>query len=249
MPLTITHLLGTTTATPPLALLPMWDGNLLQGPPPEDPRATPDQPLVCWSGWIEPELQEAEEEESGAAGLPDFRTQLRTWGPESWNQMLGACRASQTQAQQNRPAPILLRPHARHVISDAQRCVRFLEAIGATAPACGLLLDPAAMLTPDMLPDAAEHLDRMLAGLAAAARAGIGAGTEEGRGLWGLLLTGLEPGPEGELTPCPVTRGVLPADTLLAAAAGWTEAAGRERVAILAEDAAGQLDLVRALGE
>lgn len=243
MPLTITHLLGTTTPTPPLTPLRMWGGNLLQESPPASARS-PDQPLVCWSGWIESELQEAEEE-SGAAGLPDFRTQLRTWGPEAWDQML---RALQAAGQQDRPAPILLRPHARHVVSDAQRCVRFLEAIGASTPACGLLLDPAAMLTPDMLTDAAEHLDRMLAGLAAAVAAGIGASGNGAGGLWGLLLTGLEPGPQGELTACPLTRGVLPADILLAAAAGWTEAAGPRRVVILAEDAAGQIELVRRRG-
>jgi hypothetical protein len=169
---------------------------------------------------------------------------MEAWGPGAWQAMLGACREARGAGVR-----LLLRPHARHILSDAQRCLRFLE---EQAPpfAPPLLLDPAAMLTESMLPDAAEHLERILGALA---------GRE---GVWGVLLSGVEPAPGGGgeraggggLRPCPFTRGLLAPEILLEAAARWFgpgapgARGGGRPVVILAEDAREQLALGRRLG-
>jgi len=56
---------------------------------------------------------------------------------------------------------LLLRPHARHILSDWNSCARFMaqrETAGDTRTA--LLVDPASMLTHQMLARSAEHLER-----------------------------------------------------------------------------------------
>lgn len=56
---------------------------------------------------------------------------------------------------------IMLRPHARHILSDWHTCSRFLaqRALAGDARTC-LLVDPAAMLTAQMLERSVEHLER-----------------------------------------------------------------------------------------
>ncbi len=63
----------------------------------------------------------------------------------------------------------LLRPHARHVLSDHLACQRYLQE--RPSDKFGLLLDPVAMLEPSMLPDARDHLIRTREALGEHARA------------------------------------------------------------------------------
>lgn len=60
--------------------------------------------------------------------------------------------------------PLLLRPHARHVLSDAPRSLNLLRA--RTDQPLQLVLDPAAMLEPSMLIHAEDHYRRVLGALA-----------------------------------------------------------------------------------
>jgi hypothetical protein len=69
--------------------------------------------------------------------------------------------------------------------------------------------------------------------------------------VWGVLLTGVEqvPGAAGELRACPLTRGALATGPLLRVAERWWGKGGAAGpVAILGEDAARQLALVRREG-
>lgn len=56
---------------------------------------------------------------------------------------------------------VMLRPHARHILSDWHTCSRFMaqRALAGDARTC-LLVDPPAMLTAQMLERSAEHLER-----------------------------------------------------------------------------------------
>lgn len=64
----------------------------------------------------------------------------------------------------NLTRPLLLRQHARHVLSDAPRSLNLLRA--RTNQPLGLILDPAAMLEPSMLIHAEDHYRRVLGALA-----------------------------------------------------------------------------------
>lgn len=99
--------------------------------------------VACWSGTL-------------AEGL--FDTDFHTWGPKGMvalEQRLDAlvpeCVSLGLQ--------LVLRPHARHVISDAQRAARLM--LQRSGSPLRLLLDPASMLTAGMLPAAEDHLTRM----------------------------------------------------------------------------------------
>jgi hypothetical protein len=102
--------------------------------------------VVTWSGWFGGD-------EVGVG----------TWGPRGWAALQAWCDC-QGPAFAAAGRELWLRPHAGHVLSDAQRCLTFLR--GREGQAIGLLLDPVSMLAPSMLADAAEHLDRMLGALA-----------------------------------------------------------------------------------
>src|SRR5690606_16207566 len=103
MALTVTHALGGPAEG--LAPLPMWEGNLLHEPPPAS--ADPATPLACWSGWTA-------EDADPASGC--FPLSMEAWGPGAWQAMLDACREAWDAGVQ-----LMLRPHARHILSDAQR--------------------------------------------------------------------------------------------------------------------------------
>ncbi len=104
--------------------------------------------VVCWSGWLGPEI---------------FARDVRTWGPGGWSALERACEGMEA-------GRVLLRTHARHVLSDAQRCLAFLRRWEGKV---GLLLDPMAMLEVSMLDRAEEHLDRIVGALGA--HPGVGA--------------------------------------------------------------------------
>jgi len=131
--------------TSPLALLSGL--NLLAGAVPALPHEPPAPTLACFSGW----LPEDHRPERGV-----FSPSLATWTGE------GAARlqplmdwlADELDVRRLRLA---LWPHARHVLSDAASLVRFLDGV----PGIGFILEPAALLTTDMLSDAEDHLERL----------------------------------------------------------------------------------------
>ncbi|MCE7968890.1 MAG: hypothetical protein DYG94_09110 [Leptolyngbya sp. PLA3] len=99
------------------------------------------EPLVCWSGW----LGDSDPGEGWFESVPG------QWLPSSraaWDQV---CRVADQQR-------LILRPHARHLLSDGPGCLNWLRGNEGRR----LLLDPVAMLEPGMLPDAEDHVSRLL---------------------------------------------------------------------------------------
>lgn len=105
---------------------------------------------------------------SGSLADEPFARDWATWGPRGWEALMAAC-ATAGPSLTERGVRVLLRPHARHVLSDPYKCLRFI----AERPALcfGLALDAAAMLEHSMLADAGGHFERafeMLGPVAAA---------------------------------------------------------------------------------
>lgn len=97
---------------------------------------------LCWSGSF------AEVEGGGAESR--FEDDPRTWGSKGW-----ACLAAAMKAA----SAVIVRPHARHVVSDGPSLKRFLGMF----PGARALLDPASMLAPSMLEGRGveDHLARL----------------------------------------------------------------------------------------
>ncbi len=99
-------------------------------------------------------------------------THSLSWLPASRQRFDAFCTALE-QALQRRltasthPLQLLLWPHANGVISDAPSLHTFLRA----RPAWGFLFDPAALLTPAMLPSVDDHLARLFDAFSAHPRA------------------------------------------------------------------------------
>jgi hypothetical protein len=111
-----------------------------------------------WSGWFGP----PDESVTGDTD-PDHRT----WsGPG--RAMLDAMLAAALPRFAAADAVLWLRPHARHVLSDAPSCAAFLKthAEACASGTLGLLLDLDMLITPDMAPRRAEHADRIISALA-----------------------------------------------------------------------------------
>ncbi|MEM1329342.1 MAG: hypothetical protein AAGG07_02145 [Planctomycetota bacterium] len=107
------------------------------------------EPVVAWSGWLG---------EQPASGDGLWAASPETWGPAG---MAAFPLVVEHLTERSRVAPIL-RPHARHLLCDPQRCLALLNGDG---PRFRLLLDPVAMLTPEMLPQAEDHLVRSVEAL------------------------------------------------------------------------------------
>lgn len=137
--------------------------------------------LMCWSGSLAEDLQAqhpANWMRPGRAALDALLTQ--------------AAPALEAQGRS-----ICLRPHLRHVLSDAQGCLRFL-ADHAGLPV-QIALCPADMIAADMLRDLPEHLERLFASLGP--RAAV------------VLLEDIGPMSDDEAPrPCPLGQGALPRD-------------------------------------
>ncbi len=141
--------------------------------------------LLCWSGTLAPEPFELH--------------------PANWlrpgRAALDALVQSAAPALESRGLALCLRPHARHVLSDAQGCLRFLtDHAGLPVQ---VALSPADMLTADMLPELPEHLHRIFTGLGP--RAAL------------LLLQDvqLSAGDDAPLQAVPLGQGLLPRDLVL----------------------------------
>ena len=204
----------------------IWTGNIFLDSP--DPTAS--QTVVAWSGWFD----ENARPESGV-----FHHDPRSWLAEGWETL--ESRLTQVlPAFEVANARLLLRPHVRHVISDAPSVRRILTRF--ESPALGILLEPAAMLTAAMADDAQDHLTRILEALAHNPR------------IAAILLTGAErpalgePTPEHDdlLVPAPLTRGTLDYHDLLAV----LRAHGpfQRPLALYDEDVAAQLEMLREAG-
>ena len=108
------------------------------------------RPLAVWTGGLGDSL---------------FDLSPRTWANDGWLALTAGLAAM--------PAPVVLRPHARHVLADPMRTLRFLREREAAGAPCSVLLEPAALLSPSMLDPRSldDHLTRALEMLGPAAEA------------------------------------------------------------------------------
>lgn len=144
----------------------------------DPPRGVYDSPTIIWSGTPSADL---------------FERDPRAFAPSAWEQFLRNC-----DAIQERNA-IWFRPHARHVLSDVQRIVRFI----AERPGFGVALDPARLLESSMLDRAADHYRRAFETLGPIVQL-----------IW---LTGVAQ-PENEEDPprpVPIGKGLINADQIV----------------------------------
>lgn len=198
--------------------LPAWDGSAPDGPralthpsrdiatflaraPINDPAfdgeiasAAPGSTLIAWSG-------RADDSDSDP-----FATDPRSWLPGAMPAFFARLESLEP-ALRSRRVRLLIRPHARHIVSDAPRCGLVLKhQARSTEPHIGIALDPIALLEPSMLPSALDHIRRALESLAH--RAGIV-----------ILTNAREPsGPDAWFTPVPLGDGLIPQGALVALA-------------------------------
>lgn len=101
--------------------------------------------VIAWSGSFA---------EVDGGGL--FDEDPRTWGPKGWAAVERACGGMDELA-----GSLLIRPHARHVVSDVPGCRRLLDADWAAG--LGLAYDPASMCSEAMVVGGRleDHLRRM----------------------------------------------------------------------------------------
>ena len=141
----------------------------------------PGDRLICWSGTLAEEL---------------FADEPRTWMQPGHNALHAFC-ASVAPALESDAKRLLLRPHARHVLSDPQGALDFLRT-HAEGP-FGLALSPCDLLLPEMLPHLEEHLERILGVLAPQVDI--------------LFLEDAQPGDDGtSMTHAPIGEGILPVE-------------------------------------
>lgn len=134
---------------------------------------------------------------SGTLAESLFDVHLPTWGPEAWTALGRWCDGVRSELSRA-GRRVLLRPHARHVLSDVQRCVRFLDE--RSDEPVGIALEPSALFEPSMLDDADDHLTRIFTFLAP--RASV------------LIVTDAAAGPDdaAPMQRPPLGRGVLNAE-------------------------------------
>lgn len=139
----------------------------------------PGERLVCWSGTLAEEL---------------FADEPRTWMRPGHAALEEFC-DSVAPALKADSRRMLLRPHARHVLSDPQGSLDFLRK--HEGDPFGLAVSPCDLLLPEMLEQLEEHLERILGILAP--RAEI------------LFLEDARPTEDGQaMEYAPIGKGVLP---------------------------------------
>ncbi len=177
--------------------------------------------VVISPGWLA-----AEDDEPASPADPSVS--FRTFTQEGRGRYEAALDQLVERAGQTR---FVLRPTAASFLSDIPSVRAEARRWGGDArfASLGLLVDPAALFTPEMLTNAEDHLRRMTEGLLGVER------------VWAVLVTDVTPvgpGPEVRLGACPVGEGSLAIEALRAFARA---AAGLGLpIAVLAEDAAGQ---------
>ncbi|MEM9083444.1 MAG: TIM barrel protein [Planctomycetota bacterium] len=105
--------------------------------------------VILWTGW---------------SGDEPFERHPLTWGPASLDQFRKAIDAASRAAAET-GTTLLLRPHARHVLADPQRCLSFFRE-RADSDRVGLVLDTASMLEASMVEKVEDHLERAVDALA-----------------------------------------------------------------------------------
>ncbi len=120
---------------------------------------------------------------SGGLGEDMWARHPHTWGPRGWAALHAACDALEPVLAAwgaggeggggggAGGGTLLLRTHARHVLSDPRACLKFLAERAeraqrggrAPTPRIALLPDLAAMIDASMLPHVEDHLDRLFA--------------------------------------------------------------------------------------
>lgn len=100
---------------------------------------------IVWSGSF------AEVEGGGL-----FDEDPRTWGIKGWDAM-----RERIEARGGAGNGLVIRSHARHVVSDVPGCRRLLESSWSVERGVSLCYDPASMLSPTMMDRAEDHLRRM----------------------------------------------------------------------------------------
>lgn len=100
--------------------------------------------VIVWSGWL---------------GDDPWERDPRAWLPSSYD-MLAKRLSAAREGLEATGTRWLIRPHARHVLNDPQRCVRFVAEFGG--PTFGLALDPVSMLEPSMMEKAEDHVGRIV---------------------------------------------------------------------------------------
>jgi hypothetical protein len=100
---------------------------------------------------------------SGTLAAEPFGDDPRTWGPAGWAALGEACERL-APVLHNEGAVLVLRTHARHVLSDVPSCIRFVRERRARDGEAGplrVLLDPASMIAESMRDLAEDHLRRI----------------------------------------------------------------------------------------
>ncbi|MCW5753462.1 MAG: hypothetical protein KIT24_02000 [Phycisphaeraceae bacterium] len=200
--------------------------NLLAGAVPALPQIGITCRIVAWSGWLP-------EDASPEQGV--FFPGHSTWMGAGWAGLVEVCRWLGP-ALEERGMRLCLRPHARHVLSDASSCLKFVRE-EETLPV-DVVLEPAALLTHAMLAEAKTHLERIVGALGAHARVvGILASNVE-------VVTLEDRGPELRTTP--LMSGVLDPEWVAAP----IRALGAEARSVLLyeEGLPRQLSLIRPAG-
>lgn len=195
----------------PISGGPPWGVALRHNPlheqPPDVPAVRASPRLISWSGTPAERL---------------FDSDPRAWGREAMNRFRDACRTLGSHGRH-----LLIRPHARHIISDVPRCLHLLSERGAEP--LGIILDPASLLDAPMIPDLPDHQTRFFEALGPVAEA-----------VW---LTGISTDQDGMPLPAPLGEGILPADHILSL---WKRCCRSDSPVILVptrlED---QIDLIR----
>lgn len=151
--------------------------------------------VVAWTGWY------GRRDGSGVTPLDP-----RVWTDAGWSAFEAAC--GMIAGATGGGHGVWFRPHARHVLGDAQRCRVAARGWAERGQGFGLLLEPAALLTPSMLEAAADHIARMLEAVGdSPALAGIVASDLE------LVERDDEPGPAGRAVA--FGRGALGAEAFI----------------------------------
>jgi hypothetical protein len=142
----------------------------------------PSSRIVSWSGTLAGDL---------------FADEPRTW-MRAGHARFAAFLDEVAPALRTHGRTLCFRPHHRHVLGDVHASVKLLRE--RAADPFEVLLSPADMLAPSMLPTVEDHLSRMFAHLGPVAA--------------GLLVADVRPAADtletGLLERCPLGEGVLP---------------------------------------
>lgn len=169
----------------------VWNGNPVQ----DEIVVRGQVPTVCWSGWLD----------EARPGDGWFERSAAAWLPSS-----GAAR----EAVIGKAIEVggILRPHARHLVSDVPACLNLMR----QRPEARLMIEPAAFFEPSMIETSDEHLVRIIGSLAGSA--------------WGVLMSDVAVRGEGEeawCVPVPLGEGVLDAEAFEALVREYTGAETR----------------------